>query len=178
MVEWLILESFYNGLTMIARAHPVATAGGAFLDLTIAKAMALVEKMVFNQGWSEERHHPRMRGTHTVKETNMLAAKLDLLLKRMDELEKPQELMLKPVQALSSHLMCEVCGNDEHSGNDYPETREDVTYMNNNKTVSFNKMIETQLAQISIVVHVSEPRKILGQLENVSEVSGRWGNPS
>ena len=30
-------------------------AGGAFLSLTIAQAIALVEKMVSNQGWNEER---------------------------------------------------------------------------------------------------------------------------
>jgi hypothetical protein len=32
-----------------------AAAGGAFLLLTINQAIALVEKMVSNQGWNEER---------------------------------------------------------------------------------------------------------------------------
>ena len=50
MDEWLVLQSFYNGLTPISRAHIDAAAGGAFLDLTISKANALVEKMVSNQG--------------------------------------------------------------------------------------------------------------------------------
>jgi hypothetical protein len=54
MDEWLVLKSFYNGLTLTSRAHIDAAAGGACLDLTIAKATALVEKMVSNQGWSEE----------------------------------------------------------------------------------------------------------------------------
>ena len=49
MDEWLILQSFYNGLTMTSRANI-----DAFLDLTIAKAKELVEKMVSNQGWSDE----------------------------------------------------------------------------------------------------------------------------
>ena len=48
MDEWLILQSFYNGLTLTSRAHIDASAGGAFLDLTITKAKALVEKMVSN----------------------------------------------------------------------------------------------------------------------------------
>ena len=30
------------------------------------------------------------------------------------------------------HFTCEVCGNDGHSGNDCPETREGCTYLNNN----------------------------------------------
>ena len=54
MDEWLVLQSFYNGLTTTSRANIDAAAGGAFLDLTITNAKALVEKMVSNQGWSEE----------------------------------------------------------------------------------------------------------------------------
>ena len=83
--EWLVLQSFYNGLTTTSRANIDAAAGGAFLDLTIAKAKELVEKMVSNQGWSDERLQPRMKGMHTVKETDMIAAKLDLLIKKLGE---------------------------------------------------------------------------------------------
>ena len=50
MDEWLVLQSFYNGLTMTSRANIDAAARGGFLDLTIAKAKELVEKMVSNQG--------------------------------------------------------------------------------------------------------------------------------
>jgi hypothetical protein len=48
--------------------------------------------------------------------------------------------------------------------------------------LSFNKMIETQLAQVAASVPASEDGKIPGQLEapleNVSMVSTRWGNPT
>ena len=62
---------------------------------------------------------------HTVKETDMLTAKLDLLLKKFDEGNRPQ--MPVPVHAMNSYLTCEVCGDGGHSGNDCPETREDNT---------------------------------------------------
>ena len=63
---------------------------------------------------------------HTVKETELLAAKLDLLMKRLDDHEKrPQGT----VKALDSHITCEVCGGTSHSGNDCPETREEAMYM-------------------------------------------------
>jgi hypothetical protein len=93
--EWLVLQSFYNGLTPTSRAHIDDAAGGAFLDLTITKATALVQckKMVSNQGWSEERLQPHTKGMHTVKETDMLAAKMDLLLKHLDEWAKFKEHM-------------------------------------------------------------------------------------
>ena len=90
MDKWLVLQSFYNGLTMTSRANIDAAAGGAFLDLTVAKSKALVEKMVSNQGWSDERLQPRTKGMHTVKETDMIAAKLDLLIKKMEEGSKQQ----------------------------------------------------------------------------------------
>ena len=32
MDEWLMLQSFYNGLTITSRAHLDAAAGGAFLE--------------------------------------------------------------------------------------------------------------------------------------------------
>jgi hypothetical protein len=63
-----------------------ATAGGAFLLLTIPQASALVEKMASNQGWSKERLQPRKReGMHQVKEVDMLFAKMDLLMKRLED---------------------------------------------------------------------------------------------
>ena len=81
MDEWLVLQSLYNGLKTTSRAHLDAAAGGAYLDLTNAKATTLIEKMVSIQGWNEERSKPRTKGgMHTVKETDMVAAKLDLLL--------------------------------------------------------------------------------------------------
>ena len=130
MDEWLVLQSLYNGLTMTSRANIDAAARGAFLDLTIAKAKELFEKMVSNQGWTDERVQPYMKGMHTIKETDMIAAKLDLLIKKMEEESKQQ--IHAPIYAMGLHFTCEVCGNEGHSGNDCPETREDCTYLNNN----------------------------------------------
>ena len=54
MEDWLILQSFYNGLTPTARGHIDAAAQGAFFSLTVDNAKLLIEKMVSNQGWSDE----------------------------------------------------------------------------------------------------------------------------
>jgi hypothetical protein len=68
---------------------------------------------------------------HTVKEVDMLTAKIDLLLKRLGERAQEKEAMMGTVQAMDSHMTCEVCGNVGHSGNDCPKTREEVAFINN-----------------------------------------------
>jgi hypothetical protein len=49
MKNWWLMQTFYHGLTTSTRETMNATAGGAFLSLTIRDATALVEKMVSNQ---------------------------------------------------------------------------------------------------------------------------------
>jgi hypothetical protein len=73
MEEWLVLQNFYEGLTPISKGRVDAAAGGAFLSLTANAAKALIEKMVANQSWGEERK--QQKGMHSVKEADMLAAK-------------------------------------------------------------------------------------------------------
>ncbi|XP_066379215.1 uncharacterized protein [Miscanthus floridulus] len=55
MEEWLVLQNFYEGLTSMSKGHIDAAAGEAFLSLTTNAAKALIEKMVANQSWGEER---------------------------------------------------------------------------------------------------------------------------
>ena len=56
--------------------HLNATAGGAFLSLTIENATTLIKKIVANQSWGEGRE--TQDGMYSVKETGLLAAKVDL----------------------------------------------------------------------------------------------------
>jgi hypothetical protein len=104
----------------MSRVHIDVAAGGAFLSLTIDGATELINKMVTNQSLGEERK--TQKGMRTVKEADILTAKIDLLLKRLGEQAQDKEAMMGTVQAMDSHMMCEVCGNVGHSGNDCPET--------------------------------------------------------
>jgi hypothetical protein len=130
MENWLVLQNFYNGLTPLSKGHLDATAGAMFLSLTIDEATTLIEKMVINQGWGEDRTLAKaQKSMHTMKETDMLAAKIDLLLKKFDECAT--DINTGIVKALDSQMTCEICGNVGHSGNDCLETREDAAYINN-----------------------------------------------
>jgi hypothetical protein len=48
----------------------------------------LIEKMVSNQGWSDDWLQPHKRCMHSIKEIDMLVAKMDLLVKRVEHYEK------------------------------------------------------------------------------------------
>jgi hypothetical protein len=59
----------------------------------------------------------------------MLSAKMDLLMKKLeDQASEKKEVM----HIHDSCMTCEVCGDTGHSGNNCPETQEDVNYINNN----------------------------------------------
>jgi hypothetical protein len=122
MEDWLMLQNFYEGLTAMSKGHIDAAAGGAFLSLTITDAIALIEKMVANQSWGEERK--TQKGMHSVKQADLHAAKIDLLMKRLDDRAANKETTTSTTQAMDSHRTCEVYGDVGHSGNNYRETHE------------------------------------------------------
>ena len=71
------------------------------------------------------------KGMHTMKEMDIIAAKIDLLMKRLEDRAQDKETMKGTIQALNSHMTCEVYGDVGHSRNDCPKTHEEVAYINN-----------------------------------------------
>ena len=66
---------------------------------------------------------------HQLKEVDMLSAKMDLLMKRLDDrANEKQDVM----HIHDSRMTREECGNTGLSGNNCPETQEDVNFINNN----------------------------------------------
>jgi hypothetical protein len=128
-MEWLLLQTFYRGLSINTCEMMDAATGGAFLSLTLTQATNLVDKMVSNQAWNEERQpHKKERGMHQLKKVDMLSAKMDLLMKRLeDKAPEKKEVM----QLFESRMTCEECGNTGHSGSQCPQLEEDVNYINN-----------------------------------------------
>ena len=56
---------------------------------------------------------------HSIKEIGMLAAKMDLLVKRVEYYEKVRAQ--ETLKTMDSHMTCEVCGDVGHSGNACPK---------------------------------------------------------
>ena len=82
--EWLIIQNFFHGLNQQAQDHVDTAAGGSFLSLDIARAKTLIDKIAFNQSWKGERQQARPRGVHQIDTIDMLAAKMELLMKKLE----------------------------------------------------------------------------------------------
>ena len=52
-------------------------------------------------------------------------------MKRLEERDQDKDTMMGTIQAMDSHMTCEVCGNVGHLGNDCPKTREEAAFINN-----------------------------------------------
>jgi hypothetical protein len=64
---------------------------------------------------------------HQLKEIDMQSAKMDLLMKKLeDRVSEKNEVM----HIHDSCMTWEMCGNTRHSVNNYLETQEDVNYIN------------------------------------------------
>jgi hypothetical protein len=81
--------------------------------------------MASNQSWDEERTQTRTRKVHQLKEVDMLTAKIDLLMKK---LENPGLDHLKMVDA---RVMCEECGETGHMCINCPMVSQDVNFIGN-----------------------------------------------
>ena len=124
--EWLVSQSFFHGLNQRSQEHLDAAAGGSFLSLEVPGAKALMDKIASNQSWKGDRQSARTRGVHQVDSIDMLAAKMDILMKK---LESPTQEM---AQIADSRITCETCGDTGHSGTSCPMTQEDPHFIGSN----------------------------------------------
>jgi hypothetical protein len=132
MQGWFLIQTFYHELKRTTREHLDAAAGGAFFSLQVPAAKELIEKMVANQGWDGDRLQPRTRGVHQVYGIDMIAAKMDLLMKKLEA-----STNMETAKIMDAYMTCEVCGNVGHSGNDCLETREEASFINNGNNNGF-----------------------------------------
>jgi glutaredoxin-related protein len=126
------MQTFYHGLFTSTRESVDAAARGAFLSLNLTDATALIEKMASNQSWNEEHVQPSKRGgMHQLKEADMVSAKLDLIMKKLEA----RDTMKKEVMHINdSRMTYEEYRDIGHLGVNCLEFQEDVNYINNNNS--------------------------------------------
>jgi hypothetical protein len=112
--EWFIIQSFYHGLIRSAQEHIDAAAGGSFFALTIEEARKLVERMASNQSWDEERIQTHNCKVHRLEEVDMLTTKIDLLMKKLENLG------LDHLKMVNARVTCQECSETSHKGINCP----------------------------------------------------------
>jgi transcription initiation factor IIE alpha subunit len=66
---------------------------------------------------------------HQVKVVDMLSAKMDMLMKKLDERDQQKREVM---HIHDSHMTCEEYGGTSHTGSNCPKVQEDVNYIDNN----------------------------------------------
>ena len=127
MEDWLLMQSFYHGLTQKGHEQLDATAGGSFMSLTPGKTEILMEKITSNQGWSSCNIQLCNKSEEVPEEVCALSTKMDALLnwlKWWDNYKKDRQAIQDAFNAQNT------CG--EYLGIEFPESQEDVNIISNN----------------------------------------------
>jgi hypothetical protein len=98
-----------HGLICLAQEHIDVAAGGSFFTLNIEEARKLVEKMTSNQSWDEEHTHARTCKVHQLEEVDMVTAKINLLMKKLENSS------LDHLKMVDARLTCEECRETGHN---------------------------------------------------------------
>jgi hypothetical protein len=128
-----MIQSFYHGLIRSAREHIDTIAGGSFFTLSIEEARALIEKMASSQSWIDECTQSHTHKVHQLEQVDMLTAKIDLLMKK---LEDPG---LNHLKMVISRMMCEECRDTGHMGINCPMVCQDVNFIGNSNGLCPNQ---------------------------------------
>jgi len=116
--DWLLIETFYNGLDQSQKMSIDAAAGGALMGKSIEAAKALLEEMTSNNyHWSSERATPkRASGVYGVDAIDLLASKVDALAQRFDKLGTPSGSQVGSSSGVMFEVgaLCEMCGIQGH----------------------------------------------------------------
>jgi hypothetical protein len=125
MEEWFIIQRLYHGLIRSTQEHIDVAAGGSFFTLSTKEARKLVEKMASNQSWDEERTQTRTHKVHQLEEVDMLTAKNNLLMKKLENSG------LDHLKMVDARVMCEECEETQHMGINCPTVSRDVNIVGN-----------------------------------------------
>ena len=115
--KWLIIHTFYNGLSYTTKIYVDAAAGGALMNKTYTAAYDLIEGMAQNHyQWTSERvitassPSKKEAGMYKISSLDHLTAKVDTLTQKFDTMNTS---VVTPAPVAPP---CEVCGVFGHIG--------------------------------------------------------------
>ncbi|KAJ9562420.1 hypothetical protein OSB04_007580 [Centaurea solstitialis] len=116
--EWLIIQTFRNGLKQDVRTSIDAVASGSIVNKTPAATKALIEDMASNNYlYPTERSTSRKRGKLDVDALTLLSRKFDSFSTNISK--KINSIGTRQATHEVSALSCDMCGNQGHSVDNY-----------------------------------------------------------
>ncbi|XP_044489283.1 uncharacterized protein LOC123213766 [Mangifera indica] len=177
LTDWLVVQTFSNGLSHLLKSILDAAANGSLMGKTFDMALHLIEEMASNScRWPNDRaSQKRHLGVHEVDGITMVNAKLDALTKKLERLD------IKVVRTSS----CENCGGDHTSfvcqmgthyahepTNEQGDAQDEAIRQLTTKVdqlATHNKMLEVQLGQQASTSNSREIGKLSSQPQNLRE---------
>jgi hypothetical protein len=118
--------TFHLGLkSHSTKEHIDSVDGGSFFSLTIEEAQAIIENMASSQSWIDERTQTCTRKVHLLEVVDMLTAKIDTLMKKLEDLG------LNGPKMVDSRMTCVECRETSHMGVNCPTVCQDVNFVGN-----------------------------------------------
>ncbi|XP_021729929.1 uncharacterized protein LOC110696908 [Chenopodium quinoa] len=165
---WMIIQSFYDGLTPTSRANLDNGAGGSLKKLPVEEAENMIEEVARHYAYRYDRREsqPKKKGMHELSAIDLIASKFDMLAHKLDQATSSSGTSSSKPQP--QVMSCETCGGNDHMASYCNATNEQVAAMNQRNEQPFNqgksnaemssniqqlqahnKIIENQLAQIA-----------------------------
>ncbi|XP_021717859.1 uncharacterized protein LOC110685620 [Chenopodium quinoa] len=108
--SWIIVLSFYDGLTPTSRANLDSGAGGNLKKLLVDKAYKMIEEVAkhYAYGGDKRQSQHKKGGKHDLEAIVLTASKADMLARKLDQVNNV-------LGSSSSQVMsCETCGRNDH----------------------------------------------------------------
>ena len=118
--RWLIMQTFYKGLSSQTRAYVDSAAGGGIMNKTLDQAFDLIESMASHDfSWTNERVvQPQGPGMYQVSTTDAVAAQVEVLNRQMAAVLANQNVQTQRNNSgngQNCHMICQICGIQGHS---------------------------------------------------------------
>jgi hypothetical protein len=130
MEEWLLMQSFYHGLSQKSHEQLDATAGWSFMSLTLGKPKVLMERIASNQGWSSSNIQSCNKSEEVLEEVCALSTKMDILLNWLEQWDNYKKDRQAIQDAFNAQNRC-----GEYLGVEFPESQEDINIVINNSAL-------------------------------------------
>ncbi|XP_021724901.1 uncharacterized protein LOC110692209 [Chenopodium quinoa] len=105
--EWLLIQTFYNGLTHEFRIYIDAASGGSLMAKNPTKAKELIEKMAANDNYHPgDRNTVKTRGKFDVDALTLLTSSVQALTSKFDKIQVGS--------SSTSFKTCQLCGIQGH----------------------------------------------------------------